>query len=83
MLMVLQSVVAPLPAFIITFANAGLFGWVRGAILSWSSAMIGAVLCFFIAKFYGRAVVEKLTSKLALESIDIFFEKYGKTENVK
>lgn len=78
LLMILQSVMAPLPAFIITFANAGLFGWVKGAILSWSSAMAGAVLCFFIAKFYGREAVEKLTSKFALESIDNFFAKYGK-----
>ena len=37
-LMILQSIIAPLPAFIITFANAGLFGWVNGALLSWSSA---------------------------------------------
>ncbi|KRQ87452.1 TVP38/TMEM64 family inner membrane protein YdjZ [Caloramator mitchellensis] len=78
MLMILQSVAAPLPAFIITFANAGLFGWVKGAILSWSSAMAGAALCFIIARFYGRSVVEKLTSKYALESVDVFFEKYGK-----
>ena len=78
LLMILQSVMAPLPAFIITFANAGLFGWVKGAMLSWSSAMAGAVLCFFIAKFYGREAVEKLTSKFALESIDNFFAKYGK-----
>lgn len=78
LLMVFQSIAAPLPAFLITFANAGLFGWVKGAILSWSSAMAGAVLCFYIAKFYGRAMVEKLTSKFALENIDEFFEKYGK-----
>ncbi len=78
MLMILQSVVAPLPAFIITFANAGLFGWVFGAILSWSSAMVGAVLCFYIAKFFGRNTVEKLTSKAALEGVDKFFGKYGK-----
>ena len=78
LLMVLQSIMAPLPAFIITFANAGLFGWVKGALLSWSSAMAGAALCFFIAKFYGRNAVEKLTSKFALENIDKFFEKYGK-----
>lgn len=77
-LMILQSVVAPLPAFIITFANAGLFGWVNGAILSWSSAMVGAILCFFIARLLGRDVVEKLTSKFALKSIDDFFEKHGK-----
>ncbi|MBB6215514.1 putative membrane protein YdjX (TVP38/TMEM64 family) [Anaerosolibacter carboniphilus] len=78
LLMVFQSIAAPLPAFLITFANAGLFGWVKGAILSWSSAMAGAVLCFYIARFYGRTTVEKLTSKFALENIDEFFEKYGK-----
>lgn len=78
LLMVLQSVVAPLPAFIITFANAGIFGWIKGAILSWSSAMAGAALCFYIARFLGREVAEKLTSKTALKNIDNFFEKYGK-----
>ena len=77
LLMIFQSVIAPLPAFLITFANAALFGWILGALLSWFSAMIGAILCFYIAKFLGREFVEKLTSKTALESIDKFFEKYG------
>ena len=78
LLMILQSVAAPLPAFIITFANAGLFGWLKGAALSWTSAMAGAALCFYIARFFGRDVVEKLTSKYALESLDGFFDQYGK-----
>ena len=77
-LMVFQSIAAPLPAFLLTFANAGLFGWVKGAMLSWSSAMAGAILCFYIARFYGRTAVEKLTSKFALDGIDKFFDKYGK-----
>lgn len=77
LLMVFQSVAAPLPAFLITFANAGLFGWVKGAILSWISSMAGAILCFYIARIYGRNTVEKLTSKFALEEIDSFFDKYG------
>ena len=77
-LMIVQSVAAPLPAFLITFANAALFGWVWGTVLSWSSAMAGAALCFFIAKFLGRDVVERLTSKYAIDSIDEFFDKYGK-----
>jgi len=76
-LMVFQSVIAPLPAFLITFANAGLFGWWKGAILSWVSAMAGAALCFFIAKWYGRGPVERLTSKAGLEGVDRFFERYG------
>lgn len=78
LLMVLQSIVAPLPAFLITFANANLFGWWKGAILSWSGAMVGAGLCFYIARILGRDVVEKLTSKSGLKNIDDFFEKHGK-----
>ena len=77
-LMILQSVAAPLPAFLITFANASLFGWWKGAILSWSSAMAGAEVCFWIARILGRDVVERLTSKAGLEQIDEFFEKHGR-----
>lgn len=77
-LMLLQSVVAPIPAFLITFANAAIFGWWRGAILSWSSAMAGAALCYGIARALGRDAVEKLTSGTALRSVDVFFERYGK-----
>lgn len=39
--------------------------------------MAGAILCFYIARLLGREVVEKLTSKMALESVDAFFEKHG------
>jgi len=78
LLMIFQSLLAPLPAFIITFANAGLFGWVKGAILSWSSAMAGAALCYAIARIYGRAVVEKFTTRTALKEVDKFFERHGK-----
>lgn len=76
-LMILQSVIAPIPAFIITFANAGLFGWINGAILSWTSSMVGATLCFYIARFLGRDVVIKLTSNQGLNKVDKFFGKYG------
>lgn len=77
-LMILQSVAAPLPAFLITFANANLFGWWKGAILSWSSAMAGAMICFYIARILGRDVAERLTSRAGLQQIDEFFEKHGR-----
>ena len=77
-LMMFQSIAAPLPAFLITFANAAIFGWWQGAILSWTSAMAGAAMCFYISRILGRDVVEKLTSKFAMESVDGFFERYGK-----
>jgi uncharacterized membrane protein YdjX (TVP38/TMEM64 family) len=77
LLMVFQSLAAPLPAFLITFANAAVFGWGWGALLSWSSAMVGAALCFGIAKLYGRTVVAKFTGNTALDTVDTFFDKYG------
>ena len=77
LLMIFQSLAAPLPAFLITFANAAVFGWVGGAALSWISSLAGAAACFGIGKLYGRAAVAKLTGKTALESVDKFFEKFG------
>ncbi|ADO48841.1 TVP38/TMEM64 family protein [[Enterobacter] lignolyticus] len=77
-LMILQAIIAPLPAFLITFANASLFGAFWGGLLSWTSAMAGAALCFFIARILGREVVEKLTGKTVLRSMDGFFTRYGR-----
>jgi len=77
-LMVLQSLAFPLPAFVITFANAWIFGWAMGAVYSWTGAMIGAAVCYFLAKAFGRPAVERLVSKKGLETTDKFFEKYGK-----
>ncbi|MFU0880214.1 TVP38/TMEM64 family protein [Kluyvera cryocrescens] len=78
LLMIFQAIAAPLPAFLITFANASLFGAFWGGLLSWSSAMVGAALCFYIARILGREVVEKLTGKAVLKSVDSFFARYGK-----
>ncbi|OPY90052.1 MAG: TVP38/TMEM64 family inner membrane protein YdjZ [Syntrophus sp. PtaU1.Bin208] len=78
LLMIFQSVIAPLPAFVITFANGLVFGAWWGALLSWSSAMAGAALCFYLSRVFGRPLVEKLAGAHSLELADTFFEKYGK-----
>lgn len=77
-LMVLQGLAAPLPAFVITFANAWIWGWAWGALISWSGAMIAAVLCFFLAKWFGRPLVERMVGKKGLGISDRFFARYGK-----
>ena len=76
-LMVFSSLLAPLPAFMITLSNAAIFGWWQGAILSWSSAMVGAALCFFLARGLGRDVIEKLAGRGALAGVEGYFQKYG------
>ncbi|MCI6988793.1 MAG: TVP38/TMEM64 family protein [Campylobacter sp.] len=76
-LMVLSCILAPIPAFIITLTNAAVFGWFYGAILSWSSAMVGAAMCFYMARILGRDAVEKIISKNALEKSNEYFKNYG------
>lgn len=77
LLMILSVLVAPLPAFVPTFANGLLFGAFWGGLLSWTSALIGASLCFYMSRSLGKPVVEKLASKKALDWTDCFFERYG------
>ncbi|WP_215491758.1 TVP38/TMEM64 family protein [Fenollaria sporofastidiosus] len=77
-LMILQSILSPIPALLITLSNAAIFGWWKGALLSFWSAMAGAALCFYIARTLGRDVVEKITTKTGLAKVDEFFERYGK-----
>ncbi len=76
-IMVFQSVLAPLPAFVVTLTNGLLFGAFWGTMLSWSSSMLGAVICFYIARVLGRPAVERFVSPKALNFVDHFFERYG------
>ncbi len=76
-IMIFQSIAAPLPAFIVTVTNGWLFGAFWGTLLSWSSAMAGAVLCFYIGRGFGRPAVERFVSKKVLNYVDRFFQRYG------
>lgn len=77
LLMILQAIVAPIPAFFITLANAAIWGWWQGALLSWTSSMVGASLCFYIARILGRDVVIRLNSHAAVQQMERFFDRYG------
>lgn len=76
-LMIFQSVIAPLPAFLITFANGTLFGFWWGSLLSWSSSMVGAAFCFYIARYLGIERITRLISQPAVDKTNDFVEKYG------
>lgn len=62
-LMILQAVAAPLPAFLITFANGLAFGAVWGGLLSLFGATAAAVISFYLARAFGRAPIEALVGK--------------------
>ncbi len=46
--------------------------------LSWGSAVSGSLICFTIAKTFGRPVVQRLVNKVHLEAADGALKKYEK-----
>ncbi len=77
LLMILQALVAPLPAFLITFANGLAFGALWGGLLSLVSAAAAAAIAFGISRALGRGPVEAVVGKAGLESADRWFERWG------
>jgi len=77
LVMVLQAVVAPLPAFVPAMANGLLFGAFWGTLLTWATSITGGLICFYIARALGRPAVERLVSRRAMNSVDRFFKRYG------
>lgn len=77
-LMIFQAIFAGIPAIAITLGNAAVFGWWQGAFLSWISALSASAICFWLARYFGRDLVVKLTTETMLQSADAYFEKYGK-----
>lgn len=77
LLMVLQALAAPLPSFVITFANGLAFGTFWGWALSLFGHTLAAAVCFAISRALGRAPVEVLVGKAGLESADRWFARWG------
>ena len=76
-LMILQSIIAPIPAFLIVFANGLAFGTIPGWLLSLFGQMLAAAICFWIARILGRDVVQAMIGRLGLESADSWFARWG------
>ncbi len=76
-LMVLQALLAPLPASPITYVNGLLFGTWWGALLSWASALVAAAVCFGLGRALGRPLVERLVTRAAVDWSDAFFGRFG------
>jgi uncharacterized membrane protein YdjX (TVP38/TMEM64 family) len=77
LLMQLQALIAPLPSLPLMYANGLLFGTWWGGLLSWASILGSALLCFGLARLWGRPLVERLVSPSALAWVDTRVLRYG------
>ena len=65
-LMIVQAMVAPIPAVLITGANGLLFGPLLGGLLSIVSATLAAAVCFLLARSFGAPFVSRLVPSTVL-----------------
>lgn len=73
-LLVVQAVLAPLPAPALAAAGGYLFGTVEGFLLTWAGALVGGMLCFALSRALGRDFVRRSTR---LEGLDRYVEEHG------
>jgi uncharacterized membrane protein YdjX (TVP38/TMEM64 family) len=77
LLHLLQTIIAPIPGFVLVIAGGLIWGTFGGGMLSLFGVFIGSILCFYISRYIGRPFVEKLVKEEDLEMTDTFFQKYG------
>lgn len=74
LLLVVQAVLAPLPAPAVATAGGYLFGTLPGFFLTWLGVLLGGVLCFALSRILGRRFVERSTR---LKGLDRYVEEHG------
>jgi len=76
-LLIVQCVVSPLPSEPLMMAAGFLYGPWAGFVLAWSGVVLGATVCFLIARRLGRPVAERLVARDKLAAFDQAFAGKG------
>jgi uncharacterized membrane protein YdjX (TVP38/TMEM64 family) len=76
-IVMLEVVLAPIPALALYIAGGALFGAFLGGILTLIGNLIGAFIAFWLARRFGRKFVEKRVDENIRKKFDKFSQKYG------
>lgn len=76
-LMLAQALAAPIPAVLVTWTNALLFGWFWGGCLSILSATLAASVCYFIGQAAGEPLLNALVSEKHREQWQDKAQRFG------
>jgi uncharacterized membrane protein YdjX (TVP38/TMEM64 family) len=76
-LLVLQSVVAPLPSQPVLMAAGFVYGPWLGLAIGWLGVLVGAVACFGIARLLGRPAVVHFVRPERLAAVDDYVSAHG------
>jgi uncharacterized membrane protein YdjX (TVP38/TMEM64 family) len=76
-LLVVQCVVAPIPSEPIMMAAGYVYGPRAAFVVAWTGVVVGAALCFWLARAYGRAVAERLVRAERLDAAEASLQRGG------
>lgn len=77
LLMLFQALAAPIPSFVVVFANGLAFGLWWGWVLSLVGQVLAAAICFWLARTLGRGPVSAVVGRFGLDSADAWFARWG------
>ena len=71
---ILQMVIAPIPGQVITATGGYLFGW-WGILWTLIGTAIGGFIVFWLARKFGRPLIEKFFKKSSINKFEFIFNK--------
>jgi len=76
-LMVLQSIIAPIPSEMVLFASGLIWGLAGGSIIGYIGSMISAIIGYYIAKRGGKPLAVNSLGQKTVDSLEYYMTKYG------
>ncbi len=76
-IMVVQGLLVPIPSEIVLFSTGIIWGIWVGGFLGIIGSIAAGILCYYISRYGGRPIAEKLVGETAIEMADNFIYKYG------
>ena len=77
LLLTLETLIPPLPAWPMLVANAAIYGIWGGIALSWLGGLTGAVAMFWLARLFGRGALRRLVKPEHVELVDTISREKG------
>jgi len=72
---ILETVIAPIPGTIIPIVIGVLYGVWPGILYAWIGNIIGSTIAFWIARKFGRPIIERIVKSHKIEKFDKFLHR--------
>ncbi len=75
MLQILQVIITPFSHYAVSIAGGFIFGTWQGFIYNWIGRVIGTAIAFYLARIFGRRIINHIVKQKTIQKYDYVFEK--------